>query len=194
MTVFVTGASGGIGSAVVDRFTAGGFETVGICRTPCRGQWVKADLMEPVRRPFFEAMAYGIPFAVVHAAGVFKHGFIDSEETMRVNFTAGAELVGLAWPYASKVVMISSAVIFGAGPGMAGYAASKHAVAGFVKAMAQAGNINAVCPGLVDTKMVPNWMKGPGILQPESVAEAVWRLVAGDLQHLNGQLLKLPNP
>lgn len=72
------------------------------------------------------------------------------------------------------------------------YTATKHAVAGFVRAMAPTLNgdgitINAVCPGIVDTPMTvgatggldPNEI-GLALIPPSTIAEVVFGLATGD--------------
>ena len=72
------------------------------------------------------------------------------------------------------------------------YAATKHAVVGFVRSAAAALeargiSINAVCPGFVDTSMVDGELRGRleeagfPLLATEEVAEAAWvALTSGD--------------
>jgi NAD(P)-dependent dehydrogenase (short-subunit alcohol dehydrogenase family) len=72
-------------------------------------------------------------------------------------------------------------------PGDPVYSLTKHAVVGFVRAMAPHVapiRLNAVCPGYVDTPMVdaerPDLAtRGVPLLAPKDVAEAMWRVVTG---------------
>lgn len=58
------------------------------------------------------------------------------------------------------------------------YAATKYALIGFGRAVAAANantnmRINVICPGVVDTGIVPDAFKGPDIMAPETMAAEV---------------------
>lgn len=62
------------------------------------------------------------------------------------------------------------------------YAATKYGLIGFTRGVAGAnegGNvrINAICPGVVDTAIVPDDFRGPGILSPDTLATEVVSLL-----------------
>jgi NAD(P)-dependent dehydrogenase (short-subunit alcohol dehydrogenase family) len=67
------------------------------------------------------------------------------------------------------------------------YSLTKHAVVGFVRSMAPQltpVRLNAVCPGIADTPMIDGERAelaaaGFPLVQPDDVAEAMWRVVAG---------------
>jgi NAD(P)-dependent dehydrogenase (short-subunit alcohol dehydrogenase family) len=67
------------------------------------------------------------------------------------------------------------------------YSLTKHAVVGFVRSMAPhlaPLRLNAVCPGIADTPMIDGERAelaaaGFPLVQPDDVAEAMWRVVAG---------------
>ena len=72
------------------------------------------------------------------------------------------------------------------------YAATKHAVVGFVRSVApalerQGIQINAICPGIADTAMLDQHDQralfadaGFPLLQPEEVAESMWLAAKSD--------------
>jgi nucleoside-diphosphate-sugar epimerase len=96
MRVFVTGASGWIGSATVDELLAGGHEVVGLARTPaaaaaleCKGATALSgdlDDLDALRRGAADVEG------VVHLAN--KHDWADMETTNRTERTAVETLAG----------------------------------------------------------------------------------------------------
>ncbi|GAA1131835.1 NAD-dependent epimerase/dehydratase family protein [Nocardioides aquiterrae] len=74
MRIAITGASGNVGSAVVDRLLEDGHELVGIVRRPPeddRLEWRRVDLSEPAQLPELERAVQGAD-AVVHLAWGFQ--------------------------------------------------------------------------------------------------------------------------
>ena len=67
------------------------------------------------------------------------------------------------------------------------YSLTKHAIVGFVRSMAPhlaPIRLNAVCPGLADTPMIDGQRAALAaaafpLVQPDAVAEAMWRAVSG---------------
>ena len=76
--VLVTGAGGGVGSAVAARFTTGGWDVIGTDRSGVRAStdaWVAADLLDvaQIRDMVEQAVAqHGRLDCVVHAAGLWE--------------------------------------------------------------------------------------------------------------------------
>jgi NAD(P)-dependent dehydrogenase (short-subunit alcohol dehydrogenase family) len=110
----------------------------------------------------------------------------------------GVNLDGVVWPsIALARVMeprgggsiVATASLAGLGPYYDDpfYAATKHAIVGFVRSMAprlEPVRLNAVCPGIADTPMIDHQRAelsaaGFPLVQPEDVAEAMWRAVSG---------------
>jgi NAD(P)-dependent dehydrogenase (short-subunit alcohol dehydrogenase family) len=67
------------------------------------------------------------------------------------------------------------------------YSLTKHAVVGFVRSIAPhlRVKLNAVCPGIADTPMIDHQRDafaaaGFPLLEPDAVAEAVWRAATSD--------------
>jgi NAD(P)-dependent dehydrogenase (short-subunit alcohol dehydrogenase family) len=159
----VTGASGGIGSAVVDQFTRDGYlvEAADLA-TGC-----DVTNEEHVQKLFEQARGRGSVTAVVLCHGIATTGLIDQlplsewERILAVNAT-GSFLCARA---AARVMTEGCLVFLSSQAGRKGaarwgaYSASKFAVIGLMESHAQelAGSgirANAICPGGVETSML----------------------------------------
>jgi nucleoside-diphosphate-sugar epimerase len=96
MKVFVTGASGWIGSATVDELLAAGHEVVGLVRTPAAAAALQAKGATPLSGDLDDlaALRRGAEAAegVVHLAN--KHDFADPAESNRAERAAVETLAG----------------------------------------------------------------------------------------------------
>ena len=96
MRVFVTGASGWIGSATVDELLAAGHEVVGLARTPAAAAALQAKGATPLSGDLddLDALRRGADEAegVVHLAN--KHDFTDPAESNRAERAAVETLAG----------------------------------------------------------------------------------------------------
>ena len=167
----VTGASSGIGAAVVDRLLRDGWSVVGISRsdpgldTP-DFRHCPADLADPAS--LGTALAALAPVdALVHAAGVLRVGRLeadtvaDARAMWRLHVEAATQLVQWAvpnLPQGGRIVLLGSRVASGA-PGRGQYAASKAALVGLARSWAaelapRAITVNVVAPGATDTPML----------------------------------------
>ena len=180
-TVLVTGAAGGIGGAVVQRFLAGGWKVAAvdvqqIDVQPIAGAAdvlaIAADLLDVAqcRAAVEQAVAWGARLdAVVNAAGLWTEG--PSADTTEAEWdrVLGVNLKGLyfvtsaAIPHlaatAGCVINLSSDAGIQGNAGAAVYCASKGGVSMLTKALAlelapQGIRVNAVCPGDVDSPML----------------------------------------
>jgi NAD(P)-dependent dehydrogenase (short-subunit alcohol dehydrogenase family) len=181
-TVLVTGAAGGVGTAVAHRFAEGGWDVVvtdvdavGARRTADSAGAVAAlpaDLCDVARcRGVVAATveATGRLDCLVNAAGVWTEG--PTEDTLEADFdrVLGVNLKGLyfvtaaAIPHLARahgcVVNLSSDAGVQGNAGAAVYCASKGAVSILTKALAlelapRGVRVNAVCPGDIDTPML----------------------------------------
>jgi len=176
-TAWVTGGSGGIGSAIVSRLAAASATVAVLDLVPpgvasACAAWLVCDVGDsPSVAAAGQRLSHEVGPAdiLVNCAGVSDgaavHQMSDElwDKMIATNLT-GAFLVsrhvlgGMIERGWGRVVSISSGTAFRAGPGTAAYSASKAGLVGFTRAMAhdgaQAGvTANVVAPGVVDTPM-----------------------------------------
>lgn len=173
-TVLVTGATGGIGSAVAAAFAARGARVAlhGHSRTPSAGGTAAftADLStaEGCAALAKDVLAWagGAPAGIVHAAGVARDAALakateaDWDATVGVHLSAAWRLVratGVA--PGGFVVLIGSGAGGHGRAGQAAYAAAKAGLTALAEALARdlgpdGVRVNAVLPGPVETAML----------------------------------------
>ena len=174
----VTGASSGIGEAVVERLVARGDRVVAVARRPDGLGALAArhgDRVQPLALDVGDHAALHAALAalppvdtLVLSAGVCKQARLDEEaddatwwEALNVNLHGSyfaMKAVAPTMPTGGRIVAVSSGLGKLGRPGYAAYCASKHALLGVVKCvskeLAPRGiTVNAVCPGWVDTPM-----------------------------------------
>jgi len=179
----VTGASGGIGSAIAQAMAAQG-ATVALSGTRTdrlqavadeigeAAKVVAADLSEPGGAETLardaEAATGGIDI-LVNNAGLTRDGLIlrmsdeDWQRVIDVNLTAGFRLAraclrGMIKKRWGRIIAVTSIVGATGSPGQANYAASKAGMTGMTKALAQevasrGVTANCIAPGFIDTEM-----------------------------------------
>lgn len=173
--VLVTGAAGGVGSAVAERFSNGGWRVVGTDRPGPRATtdaWIPADLLdiEAIREMVAQAAAtHGRLDCVVNAAGLWTEGPSEATSEDEWDRVVGVNLKGLYFVTAAAiphlkdaqgcVVNVSSDAGVQGNAGAAVYCASKGGVSNLTRALAlelapHGVRVNAVCPGDVDTPML----------------------------------------
>lgn len=173
--VLVTGAAGGLGTAVCQRFVDGGWDVIATDRPDSRarvGVWIPADLMhvKQIREMVAQAATvHGRLDCVVNAAGLWTEG--PSEETTEeewdrvvgVNLKAAYFVSSVAIPHleatGGSIVMISSDAGIQGNAGAAVYSASKGGVSNLTRALAlelapRGVRVNAVCPADIQTPML----------------------------------------
>ena len=164
-TAFVTGGSGGLGTAVVARMRADGWRVV----APTQEQ---ADLFEPAAVAAAVAAAAAEPRAplraLVNLVGGYAQGARVAEEPiehfeaqLRLNLrptylVTQAVLPHLVAAGGGAVVCIGSRAALRPFPGAAGYVAAKAAVIAFAQAVAveyadDGVRCNAIVPSVIDT-------------------------------------------
>ena len=193
-TALVTGGASGIGAALVARLRHEGFEVEALDLT------TGFDVTDPAHWGAVEA----VDVACLNA-GVLGGPADPSELTvddLRRAFAVNVDGVVLGvrrlasvMPLGGRIVCTASLAGLTGVPDDPVYAATKHAVVGFVRSVAPALeargiSINAVCPGFADTPMVVGPARerlettGFPLLSADEVAEAAWvALTSGETGH-----------
>jgi len=194
-TAFVTGGSGGIGSAICERFAREGAQVIAAdlvpqADQPERVEFIAYDVTDEAvcRQTFIElAERWDRLDILVNAAGIEIEKTIEDttlEEWNRI-FAINVTGMFLTSKYALPLLRKSdgaSVINFGsydgyiADPGLAAYCATKGAVHALTRAMAcdhgpEGIRVNAICPGYVDTPMLQNFFGESGDI--ESLKQAV---------------------
>ena len=192
---FVTGGSGGIGSAICARFAREGARVAAADLRPAEElpagvEFVEYDVTsESICRDTFAGLAERWPRLdiLVNAAGIEIEKTIEDttlEEWNRI-FAVNVTGMFLTSKYAlpllrraqgASIVNFGSYDGFIADPGLAAYCATKGAVHALTRAMAcdhgpEGIRVNAICPGYVDTPMLQSFFGESGDI--ESLQQAV---------------------
>lgn len=171
-TVLVTGAGGGLGRAVAQRFRASGAIVVAGHRDPAAGEALAAMGCRPVRLDVTKeadlvAATMGDIDVVVNAAGVSQGGpleelpLADVRRQVEVNVLGALRIAQLVAPGMrrrryGRIVLISSVAGQVTMPGMGAYAMSKHALESMGAALRQelrafGIGVSVIQPGGIDT-------------------------------------------
>lgn len=229
-TALITGASGGIGGAIARRLHGQG-ATVVLSGTRAealqalagelgqRAQVVACDLGDPAETDALvgkaEAAAGQLDI-LVNNAGLTRDGLAlrmkdaDWQQVLDVNLTAAfrltrAALKGMMKRRWGRVIGITSIVGVTGNPGQANYAASKAALIGMTKSLAQEVatrgiTLNCVAPGMIETAMTGalNEQQRARILtaipmqrlgKPDEISAAVGYLASEEAAYVTGQTL-----
>ncbi len=178
----VTGASRGIGAAIIARLAADGYEVAGTATTQAGADRIRASLeaagatcsahvFDATDRAAAEALAKatGPADILVCNAGIVRDGLTmrmkdaDWDDVLAVNLSAPftlarayvREMARKRW---GRIVMISSVVASIGGPGQANYTSAKAGLEGLTRALAKEFaprgiTVNAVAPGYILTDM-----------------------------------------
>lgn len=171
----MTGALGGLGTAVAARFAAGGWTVVGtdlVAGAPADGESIEADVRSPAacRGVVAEAVRRsGRLDALVNCAGVWTEGPAEHttedewDRCVDVNLKGTFFMCAAAIPHlvetAGCIVNVSSDAGVQGNAGASVYSASKGGVSNLTRALAlelapRGVRANAVCPGDIDTPML----------------------------------------
>jgi NAD(P)-dependent dehydrogenase (short-subunit alcohol dehydrogenase family) len=168
-TALITGATGGLGGAVVERFAAEGWNVLGVDKRPGEDRenvrFVQADLFDQgeVERAVAEA-GDGLQ-AVVNLVGGYAQGgrvhetpIEEFERQFTLNLRPTYLVTAAAIPRmrGGTVVCVGTRAALRPFPGAAGYVASKAALLAFVRALDaeyrdDGVRVNAVLPSVIDT-------------------------------------------
>lgn len=186
--VLVTGAAGGIGSAVARRFEEGGWR---VAATDLQAGDYAADLtqVEECRRLVDQVVSdHGKLDCLVNTAGVWTEGPVELTDEKAFDRCLDVNLKGLfftiaaAVPHlvatAGNIVNLSSDAGLRGNTGAAVYCASKGAVSNLTRALAlelapKKVRVNAVCPGDVDTPMLAGQAQDFGEGDPEAYLQSL---------------------
>jgi NAD(P)-dependent dehydrogenase (short-subunit alcohol dehydrogenase family) len=193
-TVLITGATGGLGGAVVERFAADGWNVVGVDKRPAEDRdaitFVEADLFDPVEVGRAVGEAGGELKAVVNLVGGFAQGgrvhetpIEEFERQFTLNLRPTYLVTAAAIPRmdGGTVVCVGTRAALRPFPGAAGYAASKAALLALVRALDaeyrdDGIRVNAVLPSVIDTPA--NRASMPGAdhdawVDPKEIADVI---------------------
>ncbi|HYN77251.1 MAG TPA: SDR family oxidoreductase [Lamprocystis sp. (in: g-proteobacteria)] len=174
--LIITGASSGIGLAIVKRFRRDGYTVVNISRHPCPEPGVAnlvCDLAQPGAADGLGAalspwLEFGTQICVVHNASAIQLTRVDTlssadlRAALELNLVAPSAINRLLIPHlppGSSILFIGSTLAEKAVPGVASYVIAKHGVVGMMRATCQdlAGrgiHTCMICPGFTDTTML----------------------------------------
>jgi NAD(P)-dependent dehydrogenase (short-subunit alcohol dehydrogenase family) len=184
MTALVTGSAGGIGSAIVSKLRAEGFEVK------------ELDLVNGFDVTSPEAWEHigSVDLACLNA-GVLTGGdgiatLTDAQYRRAIGVNVDGVVFGVrrldrVMPTGSTIIVTASLAGLVGIPDDPIYGLTKHAVVGFVRSVApellkRGIRIQAVCPGWADTALTTNEFKqdltakGVRLLEPSAVAEGMW--------------------
>lgn len=210
----VTGASSGIGAAIVERLLRDGWRVTGISRRPVKFDH-PAFAHLPLDLTNVDSIAAAVaglaPTALVHAAGLLKVaplGSLDHDEgaaMWRLHVDVAerlADALAPRLPQGGRIVFIGSRTASGAA-GRGQYAATKAALVALARSWAselapRGITVNVVAPAATETPMLKDPTRAsiapklPPIgrfIQPEEVAAAVAFLLSDEAAAITGQQL-----
>jgi len=214
-SVLVTGASSGIGHAIVTRLLEQGLQVIGLSRRAPDLQhanftWLPCDLND------FEALDQALSRtsgidALIHAAGFMRTAPLgqlsdaDGQAMWHLHVAAASHLVNALYPSlrsGSRILLIGSRTMQGAA-GRSQYAATKAALQGMVRSWAmelapRGITVNLIAPGATETPMLLDPARSgtppakPPIgrfVQPQEIAGLAAFLLGPDAGTITGQSL-----
>ena len=228
--VLITGATGGIGSAILDIFYKNGFNIIASGTNEDkleklqnkyseRVSTIKCDLSDENQINHLVSQAQtscGSIDILINNAGITKDNVFlrmqkdQWDDVINVNLNSNFILTklvikGMIKKRWARIVNISSVVAKMGNAGQANYVASKSAIEGFSRTLAQEVasrniTINCVAPGFVDTDILSTIEPGKlkdmtknipvgRIGTPEDVSNAVFFLSSKESSYITGQVI-----
>jgi NAD(P)-dependent dehydrogenase (short-subunit alcohol dehydrogenase family) len=193
-TALVTGGASGIGAALVARLRHEGFEVESL--DLAHG----FDVSDPahwdrVRAVDVACLNAGVLGGPADPTELALEGYHRAIAVNVDGVVLGVRRLATVMPLGGRIVCTASLAGLTGVPDDPVYAATKHAVVGFVRSVAAALElrgiaINAICPGFADTPMVAGAARerltsaGFPLLSADDVAEAAWvALTSGETGH-----------
>ncbi len=213
----VTGASSGIGAAIVSRLAGDGWRVTGVARRALEDQpalvgSIACDLSDAAARERLLARV-GRVDAFIHAAGFMETGALGAlnpsalERMWELHVAAAEHLADALAPRmqpGGRIVLIGSRTANGSA-GRSQYAATKAALVAMARswAMELAGRgitVNVVAPAATNTPMLSDPARASvapklppigRLIRPEEVAAAVAFLLSAEASAITGQVLTI---
>jgi 2-hydroxycyclohexanecarboxyl-CoA dehydrogenase len=189
-TAIVTGGAAGIGRAIVGRFVEEGTRVVVFDINPGDTVAVKVDITDYDAVKQAVAAAGPVDILVNNAGWDMFRSFLKTDPAfwqriISINLVGAMNLLhcvlpGMVERGGGKVVSIASDAGRVGSSGEAPYSACKGGIIALTKTLARelaskGVRLNTVCPGLTETNMLAEFMKGAG--NPDKLAEAYRRAV-----------------
>jgi NAD(P)-dependent dehydrogenase (short-subunit alcohol dehydrogenase family) len=180
----VTGGASGIGAKVVSRLEAEGYD-VQVLDLATGFDVSDADAWERVGEVDVGCLNAGVPGGPADPADVPLEEYRRAVAVNLDGVVLGVRRLASTMSVGGQIVVTASLAGLTAMPDDPVYAATKHAVIGFVRSaapsLARRGiTLNAVCPGIVDTPMLSDVLRRRlaeahfPLLAADDVAEAIW--------------------
>jgi NAD(P)-dependent dehydrogenase (short-subunit alcohol dehydrogenase family) len=216
MNVLITGASGGLGSAVCQEFLVSGAKVIGVdhgWKAPAAFATISADVStaEGCESMVTQALEYGPLDALVHLVGGFAGGSgvaETSDETwdkmMNINLRTAfccirAALRPMQAAGRGRIVAVGTRMAVEPSPNFAAYAVSKAALVALVKNVAAEGQkfgvtANVILPSTIDTPANRAAMPKADFsrwVKPESIARLLVFLVSDAAADTSGAVIPI---
>jgi NAD(P)-dependent dehydrogenase (short-subunit alcohol dehydrogenase family) len=206
-TALITGATGGLGTAVVECFAAGGWDVVGVDKRPTHDRdgvrFLEADLFDQAEVEQAVAQAGDELRAVVNLVGGFAQGgrvhetpIEEFERQFTLNLRPTYLVTAAAIPRMRQgtIVCVGTRAALRPFPGAAGYVASKAALLALVRALDSEYRddgirINAVLPSVIDTPANRESMPGAdhdAWVAPSAIAGVIHFLSSDESAPISG--------